>query len=248
MKLSARGLRRTYRTGAVPTPALNGIDLTIESGEFVAIVGSSGSGKTTLLNALSGLDTQFEGSVDLGDHCLGELSEPALARLRHRHVGFVFQAFNLLDHLTALENVLLPGFFGPGAEEESHKRGVDLLERVGLADRIEFRPPQMSGGQKQRVAIARALFCNPSIVFCDEPTGSLDQKTGLSIMRLFDDLNRQEELTLVVVTHEPYIADMARRRIVLEDGSIAKDEEQEQRWPCLEDTDEDQEYEEEAAQ
>ncbi len=231
MNLSARGLSRIYQSGAVATKALTDIDLRIESGEFVAIVGSSGSGKTTLLNNLSGLDTQFEGAVDFGDYSLNKLKEPELARLRHEHIGFVFQAFNLLDHLTALENVTLPGFFGPPKKSRSPERGAELLERVGLGNRLDSRPPQLSGGQKQRVAIARALYCEPSIIFCDEPTGSLDQTTGLSIMRLFDELNREKKLTLIVVTHEPYIAAMARRRIVIKDGRIIEDEPQTQRWP-----------------
>ncbi len=235
MNLSASGLRRVYRTGDVTTEAISGVDVTIESGEFVAIVGASGSGKTTLLNTLSSLDTQFKGTVELGEHSLGELSESKLARLRQREIGFVFQAFNLLDHLTALENVTLPGFFGPLDNTDPRQRGLELLGRVGLGDRAESRPPQLSGGQKQRVAIARALFCEPSIIFCDEPTGSLDQSTGLSIMHLFDEINRDAGMTLVVVTHEPYIADMARRRIVIEDGTILEDKTQTPRWPSEDD-------------
>lgn len=240
MKLSARGLRRIYRSGEVATEALSGVDLAIEKGEFVSIVGASGSGKTTLLNCLSGLDTRFDGAVTLGDHSLGELSEPTLARLRHRHIGFVFQEFNLLDHLTVLENVALPGFFGPRNEgaEDMTTRASQLLSRVGLGERLDARPPQLSGGQKQRVAIARALLCRPAIIFCDEPTGSLDQTTGLSIMRLFDELNRDQDLTLVVVTHEPFIADMARRRISMADGQITADTTQTPKWPASADLEE----------
>ena len=234
MNLSVRGLYRTYESGPVSTEVLRGIDVTIEAGEFVSIVGPSGCGKTTLLNALSGLDTRFEGTVRLGDHSLSEMTEPELARLRHRHIGFVFQEFSLLDHLTALENVVLPGFFGPG-KGDSTGRGAELLERVGLGDRLEARPPRLSGGQKQRVAVARALFCQPEIVFCDEPTGSLDQTTGLSIMRLFDELNREQELTLVVVTHEPYIAEMARRRLSMAKGRIVEDVTQTPTWPTTAD-------------
>ena len=230
MNLTARRLHRTYRSGEVQTEALGGVDLTIESGEFVAIVGASGSGKTTLLNSLSGLDTKFDGEVCLGDHELSSMPEPELAGLRHRHVGFVFQQFALLDHLTAIENVMLPGFFGAGEEDGRH-RAAELLDRVGLGDRTEAHPSRLSGGQKQRVAIARALFAKPSVIFCDEPTGSLDQTTGLSIMRLFDQLNRDREVTLIVVTHEPYIADIARRRISLKDGQIVEDVEQTPEWP-----------------
>lgn len=232
MDLSARGLRRTYRSGDLTTEALRGVDLDIESGEFVAVVGSSGSGKTTLLNSLSGLDTRFEGKVELGGNSLGEMSERQLARFRHQNIGFVFQQFCLLDHMTALENVTLPGYFGSRDDEMSPRaRGVQLLTRVGLGDRIDSRPPQLSGGQKQRVAIARALFCNPKLIFCDEPTGSLDQTTGLSIMKLFDELNREEEVTVVMVTHEPYVAAMARRRICIQDGRIVEDTRQSPQWP-----------------
>lgn len=238
MKLSVDGLHRTYKSGQITTPALIDINLSIDAGEFVAIVGASGSGKTTLLNSIGALDTRFEGVVRLGDQSFSALSEPKLAKLRHRHLGYVFQHFNLLNHLTALENVLLPGFFGPhrgagqkrGTKSEDEKRATELLTRVGLGDRLHSRPPQLSGGQKQRVAIARALFCRPSIILCDEPTGSLDRVTGLSIMRLFEELNRDENLTLIVVTHEPYIADMARRRITIEDGRLIEDIVQTPKW------------------
>ena len=232
MNLTARGLRRTYQSGELICEALHDVDVSIESGEFVAIVGSSGSGKTTLLNSLSGLDTSFDGEVRLGEHCLKSMKEAELARFRHKHIGFVFQQFCLLDHLTALENITLPGFFGEATDDATaRKRALELLERVNLADRADSRPPQLSGGQKQRIAIARALFAKPSIIFCDEPTGSLDQTTGLSIMRLFEELNRDDEVTLVLVTHEPYIADMARRRIVIQDGHIVEDVEQTPKWP-----------------
>ncbi len=242
MKLSVNGLHRTYQTGELTTPALIDINLSIDSGEFVAIMGTSGSGKTTLLNSIGALDNRFEGEVHVGDHSIGTLSEKKLARLRHQHLGYVFQQFNLLNHLTVLENVLLPSFFGPSRSSNDQKadpkkRALELLDRVGLKDRSQSRPPQLSGGQKQRVAIARALLSQPSIILCDEPTGSLDRTTGLSIMRLFKELNEAKNITLIVVTHEPHIADMARRRITIEDGRILEDRKQTPRWPAA---DEDQ--------
>lgn len=228
--IQATELRRVYRSGDVETRALDGVDLTLERGEFVAIVGTSGSGKTTLLNCLSGLDTSFEGQVLFDDQPLHRLGDAALSALRHDRIGFIFQSFHLLDHLTALENVALPRYFGD-TDGDPHQRAADLLDEVGLVDRLQAHPPQLSGGQKQRVAVARALFCDPRVLFCDEPTGSLDQTTGLQIMRLFDELNQERDLTLVVVTHESHIAGLARRRIVLADGTIAEDRQQTPTWP-----------------
>jgi len=234
MKLSVNGLQRTYKSGELTTPALIDINLSIDAGEFVAIVGTSGSGKTTLLNSIGALDTRFDGEVLVGEQSISRLSEPELARLRHRHLGYIFQQFNLLNHLTVIENVLLPSFFGPARPSDKNaypKRATELLKRVGLGDRLESKPPQLSGGQKQRVAIARALLCEPTIILCDEPTGSLDRDTGLSIMRLFKELNQSKNITLIIVTHEPYIADMADRRITIEDGRILEDRTQTPKWP-----------------
>ncbi len=228
--LQADGLRRAYSSGDIETLALDGVDLSLQRGEFVAIVGASGSGKTTLLNCLSGLDTAYEGRIAFDDKALDTLSDADLSSLRHDRIGFVFQSFHLLDHLTALENVALPQYFGP-TDGEPDDRAADLLGEVGLGDRLQAYPTGLSGGQKQRVAIARALFCDPDILFCDEPTGSLDQTTGLDIMRLFHRLNEERDLTLVVVTHEPHIAHLARRRIVLQDGAIIEDRQQTPRWP-----------------
>lgn len=232
MKLSVDSLHRSYQASGVETVALRDVSFDVSPGEFVAIVGSSGSGKTTLLNSIGGLDVDFDGQVLVGEHSIKELSEPALARLRQKHLGFVFQHFNLLGHLTALENVLLPSYFAPaGAEKTFKKEAVALLERVGLGDRIDAMPSELSGGQRQRVAIARALLAKPSILLCDEPTGSLDRATGLSIMELFQELNRDEGITLLVITHEPYIADMAQRRITVEDGALVDDRLQTPKWP-----------------
>jgi ABC-type lipoprotein export system ATPase subunit len=225
--ISITDLSKHYGKGQGRTRVLRDISLSIRSGEFVSIVGTSGSGKTTLLNIMGGLDRNYEGAVRLDEHRLEELSDKELSRLRNRKFGFVFQQFNLLDHLTAGENISLPSYFG--AKPDSTAPGADvrareLLQKVGLGDKTAERPPQLSGGQKQRVAIARALFHQPRIIFCDEPTGSLDRKTGLQIMKIFQDLNREEQMTLVVVTHEEHIARMASRIIRLEDGVLVADE------------------------
>lgn len=224
MNISVENLSKKYGRADAETLVLDHVDLTIDEGEFVSIVGTSGSGKTTLLNILGGLDRDFDGHARVGDFQLAELGERELARLRNQEFGFVFQQFNLLDHLTALENVFLPEYFDRDGHEGGEERAVRLLERVGLGDKVDEKPPRLSGGQKQRVAIARALYNNPSLIFCDEPTGSLDRKTGLQIMKAFQDLNREDDMTLIVVTHEEHIARMARRIIRLEDGAIVADE------------------------
>ncbi|MFU8805270.1 MAG: ABC transporter ATP-binding protein [Bradymonadaceae bacterium] len=223
MKIRIKGLSRYYGRESARTTVLDDVNLDIDAGEFVAIIGTSGSGKTTLLNVVGGLDRSFDGKVSVGDHDLGSLKENALSRLRNRHFGFVFQQFNLLDHLSAEENVALPHYFGESGSTPPLERARELLGRMGLADRADARPPELSGGQKQRLAIARSLFFEPSIILCDEPTGSLDRVTGLQIMDIFEELNREEGITLVVVTHEEYIARMARRIIRLEDGVVVQD-------------------------
>jgi putative ABC transport system ATP-binding protein len=210
---------------------LRDVSLGIGAGEFVCIVGASGSGKTTLLNIMGGLDRGFSGQVQIGERRLADLGDRRLSMLRNRQFGFVFQQFNLLDHLTAAENVALPSYFAakPDSETQTGRANIDarageLLDQVGLGDKHAVRPPQLSGGQKQRVAIARALFHQPSIIFCDEPTGSLDRRTGLQIMELFRHLNRRENRTLIIVTHEEHIARMASRIVRLEDGVLVADE------------------------
>jgi putative ABC transport system ATP-binding protein len=224
MDISVENLSKHYGRGKARTLVLDHVDLSIDEGEFVSIVGTSGSGKTTLLNIMGGLDRDYEGDARVGEHRLSELGERQLAGLRNAEFGFVFQQFNLLDHLSARENVYLPEYFDRDGHDQGQSRAVTLLERVGLGDKLDERPPRLSGGQKQRVAIARALFNSPSIIFCDEPTGSLDRKTGLQIMKVFQDLNRDEDMTLIVVTHEEHIARMARRIVRLEDGAIVADE------------------------
>ena len=228
MKISVAHLTKRYGSGEALTRVLDDVSLTLEPGEFVAIVGTSGSGKTTLLNIMGGLDTSFEGEVLLGappeELALGRLKDRELARLRNERFGFVFQRFHLLDHLSAEENVALPGFFARRPPPSQPPRALSLLEQMGLSHKRAARPSELSGGQRQRVAIARALYHDPDVLFCDEPTGSLDRDTGEQIMRLFADLNRERQLTLVVVTHEDHIAQMASRVIRLEDGTIRSDE------------------------
>lgn len=223
MNIHVDNLSKHYGRGDARTLILDHLNLRIDAGEFVAVVGTSGSGKTTLLNVMGGLDRSFEGRVTVGDSALRSLDERQLARLRNRAFGFVFQQFNLLDHLTALENVVLPQFFNTDPSSSGIARATDLLARVGLAQKAHTRPPQLSGGQKQRVAIARALFNEPSVIFCDEPTGSLDRATGLQIMQIFEELN-QDDITLIIVTHEEHVARMARRIIRMEDGVLVADE------------------------
>ncbi|RAL24771.1 macrolide ABC transporter ATP-binding protein [Lujinxingia litoralis] len=226
MRLRVEDLSRRFTSGDREVVALDHVSLTIEPGEFVAIVGKSGSGKTTLLNALGGLDTSYQGAVFLGDDAppLHGLSEPELARARQRHLGYVFQHFNLLDHLSALENVALPAFFGGEfAGAPALARAAQLLAHVGLEALAHTRPPLLSGGQKQRVAIARALFQNPDILLCDEPTGSLDHATGLQILDIFESLNRTRNMTVILVTHERHVAARARRRIVIDQGRVIED-------------------------
>ncbi|MEZ4458408.1 MAG: ABC transporter ATP-binding protein [bacterium] len=198
------------------------MSLSFEAGEFVAIVGTSGSGKTTFLNIVGGLDRDFTGKVEVVGRDFQALSERELAALRNRHFGFVFQQFNLLEHLSALENVAMPAFFADEAIADPEKRAIELLERVGLKDKAGARPGELSGGQKQRVAIARALFRDPRVLLCDEPTGSLDKATGLQILDLFTELN-QDGITVLMVTHEEHIARLARRMVRFEDGSVVSD-------------------------
>jgi putative ABC transport system ATP-binding protein len=234
VQIRVTDLSKQYGKDNAQKRVLRDVSLSIRSGAFIAIVGTSGSGKTTLLNIMGGLDRDYSGQVHLGDQRLADLSDTKLSGLRNRHFGFVFQQFNLLDHLTVRENVELPSYF---AADKAHgdasieERARELLEQVGLGDKIAERPPQLSGGQKQRVAIARALFHQPSIIFCDEPTGSLDRMTGLQIMELFQDLNATQEVTLVVVTHEEHIARMASRIVRLEDGRVVGDEPNEPATP-----------------
>jgi len=221
--IATKNLRRRYAMGGEIIHALRGVDLSIERGEYVAIMGPSGSGKSTLMNLIGLLDTPDDGEYWLNGALVSKMRERELARTRNKEVGFVFQTFNLLPRADALHNVETPLIYAGMRRKERLKRAREALERVGLGDRLSHRPSEMSGGQRQRVAVARALVTEPSILLADEPTGNLDSATSAEIMALFDELNRAGH-TLIVVTHEPDIADHARRQIVLRDGMIERDE------------------------
>jgi ABC-type lipoprotein export system ATPase subunit len=217
--LRARGLRKHYGQGEGLVRAVDGVDLDVGLGESVAVMGPSGCGKSTLLHLLGGLDRPSGGEVWLGGRRIDQLGEKALARMRRTAVGFVFQAFHLMDELTAVENVELPALLDGRSPRAARRRGLELLERVGLADRAGFLPSALSGGQRQRVAIARALSSEPLVVFADEPTGNLDSAATLDVLRLFEAL-RQAGQTLVVVTHDERIAATADRLILMRDGAF----------------------------
>jgi len=215
-------IRKVYDTGKVKVEALKGLDLQIEQGELVAIVGPSGSGKSTLMNLLGCLDTPTTGKYELGGQAVSGVSRDELAEIRNRRVGFVFQNFNLLPHISALENIEMPMLFGGVRPAERHRRAKELLERVGLGDRLDHKPTELSGGQMQRVAIARALAMTPDIVLADEPTGNLDSTAGSDIMSIFTDLWKQGS-TLVIITHDPALARRASRVVEIHDGRITAD-------------------------
>jgi putative ABC transport system ATP-binding protein len=222
--VEVRGLRKSYpprEPGARPTELWRGLELEVERGEFVAIEGQSGTGKSSLLHIAGGLDRAYAGEVRILGQDLRLLDDSGLSALRHSQIGFVFQSFNLLPGLTALENVLLPDFFGDGVPE-ALPRARAALTRVGLADKERARPPALSGGERQRIALARALLGRPPLLLADEPTGNLDARTGEDVIDLFRDLHRGG-MTLLVVTHEKRMSRAASRVLVLRDGQLAAD-------------------------
>ena len=220
--IAMSAIRKIYDTGKVKVEALKGVDLEIYPGEFVAIVGPSGSGKSTLMNLLGCLDTPSDGTYSIGGENVAGVTRDQLAEIRNRRVGFVFQNFNLLPHITAQENVELPMLFGGIAPKERRERAVELLTRVGLGDRVDHKPTELSGGQMQRVAIARALAMNPDIILADEPTGNLDTSSGTDVMSLFNELWKSGR-TLVIITHDPALARRASRIVEIRDGRITSD-------------------------
>jgi putative ABC transport system ATP-binding protein len=217
------GITKTYRMGEVDVPALRGVSLSIDEGEFVAIMGASGSGKSTLMNVIGCLDHPTSGSYRLAGEEVSRLDRDALAAVRNRTLGFVFQSFNLLSRTSALENVELPLVYSGLGARERHARAQEALEHVGLGDRVHHHPNQLSGGQQQRVAIARAIVTRPHLLLADEPTGALDSRTSVEVMALLQELGR-DGLTVVIVTHEHDVADFASRLVVLRDGLVRSDE------------------------
>lgn len=223
--IEVRGLTKVY-PGAVASPeegrgafALRGVELDVDRGEFVAVVGRSGSGKTTLLNVVGGLDRDYGGTVRVDGHDLSDLDDRALSRMRNRTIGFVFQAFHLLPHLTVLDNVLLPSWFADAdAPGEATERAREALARTGLAHKAASLPTRLSAGERQRVAIARAILNRPRLLLCDEPTGNLDAQTGRAVLDIFLDLCGRDGTTLMIATHEDRVSGAAGRRVVLEAG------------------------------
>jgi putative ABC transport system ATP-binding protein len=219
--IELKNITKTYRLGGETLNALDNVNLTIQSGDFVAITGPSGSGKSTLANIIGGLDKPTSGSVIIDGNDLAHLHDAKLSAYRNKHIGFVFQSFNLQGSNTALENVILPLVFQRMRSKARKARGVEVLKAVGLGDRIKFKPTQLSGGQRQRVAIARALAINPSIILADEPTGNLDSARGQEIIKLLRELNKQG-ITLLIITHDPSIARQAGKIIEIHDGKLTE--------------------------
>ncbi|MBU1203516.1 MAG: ABC transporter ATP-binding protein [Nanoarchaeota archaeon] len=220
--IKLEGVEKTYHVGNVEVCALRGVNLSINKGEFLSILGPSGSGKSTLLNSIGCLDVPTRGKIHLGEFDIGELGESELAQIRGKKIGFVFQSFNLIPSLTALRNVMLPMIFQKEDPQERIKRAHHLLGLVGLSERISHRPSELSGGQMQRVAIARALANDPEVILADEPTGNLDSKTEKEIIELFRNIHKKEKKTVVMITHNLGLTKYAQRVVHLKDGRIEK--------------------------
>lgn len=221
--ISVRNLGKTYQMGTTEVKALKSVDLDIHRNEYVALMGPSGSGKSTLMNLLGCLDTPSAGEYLLGGEQVSEMGDDELADIRNRRIGFVFQTFNLLPRLSALENVALPLVYAGLSKEDRLSKARQVLTKVGLGDRVDHKPNELSGGQRQRVAVARALVNDPAIILADEPTGNLDTKTSYEIMAMFEELHKDGN-TIILVTHEPDIAEHALRVVRLRDGLIESDE------------------------
>jgi len=215
-------LEKTYNSGAVATQVLKGVSFRIQAGEYVAIMGTSGTGKSTLMNIIGCLDKLTSGRYSLNGTEVGELDDNALSHLRNHAIGFVFQMFHLLSRASALKNVMLPLIYSDEYPEDAEERATKMLESVGLADRVNYRPSELSGGQQQRVAIARALVTRPSLILADEPTGNLDRRSGLEVLAIFRQLNREGH-TIIMVTHDEAVAEHADRIIQLKEGRVASD-------------------------
>ena len=223
MIIKTESLKRFFQVGSEKVEALKGIDLSVEKGEFLSIMGPSGSGKTTLMNIIGCLDTPSSGSYYLNNKLVNDLDDDELAFIRNKEIGFVFQSFHLLAKNSALNNVLLPLKYAGINHDEAHVLAKNVLDKVGLSDRLNHAPSELSGGQQQRVAIARALVNKPSIIFADEPTGNLDSQTGDDVMNLFKELNSQGQ-TIILITHEEDIARQSKRIINIKDGLIESDQ------------------------
>jgi putative ABC transport system ATP-binding protein len=221
--VSLDGVRKTYRSGSIEFEALRGVDMEIDAGEYVAVIGPSGSGKSTLMNILGCLDVPTEGTYHLGGEDVSTMSEASLAHVRNRRIGFVFQQFNLLPSLPAWRNVELPLTYAGAPRSQRRERAARALERVGLGDRLENRPGELSGGQQQRVAVARALVTEPDIILADEPTGNLDSASSEAVLALLDELHASGR-TIVLITHEHEVAERAGRNLTIRDGLITADE------------------------
>ena len=222
MIINVKDIKKSYTVGTQEVNALRGINLSVEKGEFISIMGPSGSGKTTLMNIIGCLDTPSSGEYELNGSLVSKLEDDELARIRNKEIGFVFQSFNLLAKNSVLENVMLPLKYAGFEKSEAVKKSNEVIDKVGLSDRLAHTPAELSGGQQQRVAIARALVNKPSIIFADEPTGNLDSKTGKEVMTIFKDLNASGQ-TIILITHEESIANQSNRIITIKDGLIKSD-------------------------